>query len=834
MKRIIIFFILIIHSVFLFADEIRWDCDISQNAKKWIHLWSDGRNAAIGPWRYKKDEWIDNLKKYPDGKYSADNKLMIGFYALKFENDDKASLKISQEVINEYPDGRSILNPSILIFDKSFIDPVWSIWAGILVSKDRGGNVKTKNIFADPLSPSQTAVLKYFSHLDKFPRYTRDFAYCLSVLSNKDNSLRVKLFNDYLKDNWDKFVQFNREDRKATEEEYGVYIFNIERIFSVVPQLLAYQLKNDGKRDEAIQILEKFTNVFCYDGWYCQYNELLGDYYFESGGQDNMKKAIQQFVLAEQGWLKEKQTECRKTSIGLPLSVDESTLFSKEYNLKYWENEFNRIKVKIEKAGGQLPVNFNDEIKKLEDFYSNVKKEKTIPVGWNLKSTSYTPEDLTIAIAKNDISSLKKWSKDFIYGTKAIEKLGTSTEGLKALEEILTEASSGKSNRIAHLSKILSALKKGGKLDVNKLLETFEDKKIRKALYNFSIANMPEDKALSFCLQKVKEYANDPDAHVDEMCIFIRGIGNRWNSRCPDIDIVFNTIRDNKNDPLLRAKCIDALGKWILLDTVTLKGIKEIVDKSLKGSGKDNGMELVKVIGEFRNPELLSYLIPYNKNMSPVHVEAFSEYFHCKMDKPLTTDKQKVLLDKITPTAKEMLNIFRSASSIPSGHPDATNKITKEPKDITDALKTMMENRKAAIEEIPIINEILTKTADKKLNLNCQITMSKWLRGYSSRRDSVVSAATSIISSKDDNIWIAAMNAIGNSVDVYNSLLLTACLDDESAKISSNALLNIAKLLSLPVDSSKEKVKEKINLIKDIYLKIQMDCNSASGLSPSK
>ncbi len=810
----------------------RWDIKVVKEADQWVGI-TPGPAMAIGLndrwWKEEKTILLHRLEKFPDCSFSDDIDLLLATGLIYYDKDYDTAEERINKICSKYPDGTIyMLSPSLDPFDP--FDKIWRLYSPIIVSMKHG---KIHNIRLFMNNPGETSALHYFNHIQKYPNRTHDLATLLStklmIIKNKGNDSKI-ILQKFMWKNQVSFLEIHNADKGAAEEEYGVYIFNIERVFTADAKFLALELKKNGELDQAISVLESFTKKFCDGGWYSSFNELLGDFYLEKGGEENAKKAAQQYILAEQGWLEEKKNECRKTSLGIPMAPQESSLFSEDGNLKHWEREFNRLKEKVEKSGGKLPVNLDDEIKKLKDFFSSIRGPKPIPEEWNLKPINFVPDDLNNSIAKNDINSLKKWSQDFTYGTKAIEKLGSSPGGLKALECILTEASAEKTKCPRHLSEILSALKKAGKLDVKQLLKTVKNDKIRETLYNFSIEKMPEEKALDLCFQKVKEYASDPDAHVDELYMFLKGFGNRMDSK--SLECFSKQLGNRDADLSSREKCLAIIGEWISLDQETQNIINDMIRKIMLDTNGRSKAEVIRVVGIFKNPSTLKYIPLESEENMEVTAEAIAEYFHCKSDLKRQDDKVKAFIKESSPLVKKMSDMIRAPDQQPNRSPENKGKGKEIPRNLTKeesvALKGIMYDKNKSLEELRLLDKIMTGSSDRKLRDRCRKDLSKWLRGYSSCRDFVVSIAAPLIPSGENPIRTSAMEVLGNSIDLYNSFLLEPYLDDKNQEIRNCAMRSCDKLLFLPPSTVGENIKGRIQKIKDIFFAIQTEYSSAS------
>lgn len=341
----------------------RWDLKIINESDIWKNLlvnyncvditscWSDRQkalNKVIN--EYPKSQWVDDaLLMFTCDKAIIDNNL------------DNAIVKL-REIQKKYPSEITIIDG--WHFQRGcYINATWLMNAPGLVVRDENDIViKTYPFDRDSiLDDLELETLAYFTHLDKYPQFTKDIVQYIIALMYLQKGDIEKAINELEVLLSEKDLQNIRHiDFEESKKPYGNLLESVPP-YNVAPlwrvelascQLLINLYSKQNQFDKLIEVSSKIVNEFSPDGWYWHANKNLGNIYAK---HKFLIKANEQYDIAINGIMQRAKIQAKRMQ-----HFYEKGLAIKSKDFVSWDDEANKT--------------YLSDIAEIEELKNNLKK----------------------------------------------------------------------------------------------------------------------------------------------------------------------------------------------------------------------------------------------------------------------------------------------------------------------------------------------------------------------------------------------------------------------------------------------------------------------------
>jgi len=157
------------HAQNISTDPERWDLRMIEEEPIWFNLFANYYFAEKGKyWNDTKVKLKTIINEYPESRWIDDAELMLAGGKASFEGDIQGAIDILEDIIEKYPASQTVVTywapDSGCRFDMDWMYSVAFIMGG--KAFDRYGTINKYD----------RALLYYFEHLEKYPRFTKDVA----------------------------------------------------------------------------------------------------------------------------------------------------------------------------------------------------------------------------------------------------------------------------------------------------------------------------------------------------------------------------------------------------------------------------------------------------------------------------------------------------------------------------------------------------------------------------------------------------------------------------------------------------------------------------------
>ncbi len=521
------------------------------------------------------------LTKAPRSRFADDIELILAYNAAILDRDAEAALASYTRIAQRYPKGKSILNITpfgrIMLPDNPqyLVDHTFTIQGRRMLRKE------LHKQHLEGLAFAERAFLRYFWHLEKYPRSTKDYVTprILHLRHIGDLGTKIEAYQQFLKKNHERMVAFNKADRAAAKEEDGFFVHGLERPleYAFWDLGMVYQfLKKDV--DGAIRVTKTYVDAVSPDGWHYQMNLRLAGLYQKKYGNPSAR-AVKQYKIALRGYLELMKKEVKHMRYcGYALSVSGASAMYVPLRVtrwpprveKAWETTVKWITEQARMAGGDIEFDVDGEIAKLRAWFEkgksvDVARQGRAKAGGQAATrqggpvSAVPPAALSKAVKENDLGLLVRWAE---HGSEqpsliAIEALGKTAEGRVSLTKLLVK---GGHRRHAMLRALQQAATPDVIVHLRKLLETAKDPDVLEEVLEALCKSMPDKEARAFCLRQSQKLAARPDVAPRRLILLLRGLGPDYDP--PEVRVLRKILRKTKTKEL-RVTCLLVLSKWI-------------------------------------------------------------------------------------------------------------------------------------------------------------------------------------------------------------------------------------------------------------------------------
>jgi tetratricopeptide (TPR) repeat protein len=245
--------------------------------------WADDAELilACGKFEYEGKQGIDNLTTNADA------------YAKGYFGDANEAIKDLRNIINKYPNAKTIISPWWAVGYGCTFDGIWEMNQSSLRRYNRDGSIRGGIPFGT--SQQEKEVLAYFNHLDKYPILTKDVAitFIAEIYGHQKKYKEGAEELEKVIANTDQLTKTLQADRITATDANGFLIRGIDR-----PEYRAYIslvgcyeiLKNTEK---ATATTDSFASIVNQGPNYGMMKR-IGEFYDKHGLKEKAKSQYQQ------------------------------------------------------------------------------------------------------------------------------------------------------------------------------------------------------------------------------------------------------------------------------------------------------------------------------------------------------------------------------------------------------------------------------------------------------------------------------------------------------------------------------------------------------------
>lgn len=238
-------------------------------------------------WPQRKASLQAIVDEYPNSQYADDAAVILACGRYDIEKDAEGAIVALNQVIKNFPDGRSILEPIWAAPLGCRFDWTWTRAMRSFSNLSEYRNTRKRSVDdrAPHIVKGELDALAYFNHLTEFPVYTRDIVrlYISTILRTLDRFDEAALELEKVTREIERFSKTVQEDYVAAlEGEGNSFIQVLYRPNHVGYQTLVFCYRQSGKHDKALRTLDAYASVVDRGPNYALIQQ-VGDMYKEFG-----------------------------------------------------------------------------------------------------------------------------------------------------------------------------------------------------------------------------------------------------------------------------------------------------------------------------------------------------------------------------------------------------------------------------------------------------------------------------------------------------------------------------------------------------------------------